>query len=193
MTARDRFQACDELRLPAHRALYAGLTAEDPYAASLAWLASTLAYLGFIEQARARMHEALSEARRLNHVYTVVWVLGMICWVDKVVGSSLDVRQHAEELVALADKHGFPLWLGRGFLWQGWSSTELGHAEEGLTLLSRGLSLLRATGAVIATPLALVWLGKAHTKLNQLTEASKCATEAASLIETTNERYTSPS
>ena len=39
------------------------------------YLALTLAYLGYIDQARSRMDEALSEARRLGHVHTLAHVL----------------------------------------------------------------------------------------------------------------------
>jgi hypothetical protein len=38
----------------------------DPYALMLAYLALTLAYLGYIDQARSRMKEAISEARRIG-------------------------------------------------------------------------------------------------------------------------------
>ena len=41
----------------------------------LASLALTLAYLGYIDQARSRMDEALSEARRLRHAHTLADVL----------------------------------------------------------------------------------------------------------------------
>jgi hypothetical protein len=39
----------------AYRAVYATLIAQDPHAAMLGQLAVTLSYLGFIEQARARI------------------------------------------------------------------------------------------------------------------------------------------
>ena len=41
----------------------------------LTYLAVTLAYLGYIDQARSRMDEALSEARRLGHAHTLAHVL----------------------------------------------------------------------------------------------------------------------
>ncbi len=41
----------------------------------------TLAYLGYVDQAWARMDEALSEARRLRHVHTLVHVLAF-CELD---------------------------------------------------------------------------------------------------------------
>ena len=59
----------------------------DPYATMLAYLAVTLAYLGYIDQARSRMDEALSEARRLRHAHTLAHVLAYANWIDWLTGS----------------------------------------------------------------------------------------------------------
>jgi predicted ATPase len=187
--ARQLFEQCDDLKAPERRAVFAALTAEDPYATRLAWLASTLAFLGHMDQARLRMDEALFEARRLGHVYTLVWVLGMICWIDKAAGCPGQVEGHAKELVSLAGQHGFPLWLARGLLWQGWSSTAMGRPQEGVASLEQGLSLLRKTGASIAAPLALVWLAEAHGKLGRPQDGLDCLSEATRLVESSSERY----
>ena len=52
---------------------------EDPHVANLALLAMTLMYLGYIDSGRARMNEAVSEARRLGHAHTLAWVLNFTC------------------------------------------------------------------------------------------------------------------
>ena len=65
---------------PAHRTIE-GLSF-DPYAAMLTYLAITLACLGYIDQARSRMDEALSEARRLKHAHTLAHVLAFANWID---------------------------------------------------------------------------------------------------------------
>ena len=41
----------------------------------LDYLAMTLVCLGYIDQGRSRMDEALSEARRLRHAHTLAYVL----------------------------------------------------------------------------------------------------------------------
>ena len=105
------------MRDPAHRAVYAALTVHDPYSANLTRLALTLADLGYIDQARAGMDEALSEAHRLDHAYTMAWVLGQVCPTARRVAGSHEVQRQAEELVALANEHGFPYWLGIGLIW----------------------------------------------------------------------------
>jgi class 3 adenylate cyclase/tetratricopeptide (TPR) repeat protein len=188
VTARALLELCDGLRDPAARAICAAIAVADPHAASLGHLALTLALLGHLDQGRARVDEALSEARRLDHPFTVAFVLSKVCAVEAAVGLPHDARRHAEELEALSNEHGFPLWLGLGLLQQGRSLTALGQAQDGLAVLARGLSVLRAAGAVVHTPLALSFLAEAHTKVEHLQEGQNCLVEAAQLIEMTDER-----
>jgi len=188
VTARCLLELCDGLRDPAARATYATITVADPHAASLGHLASTLALLGHIDQARARVDEALSEARSLDHPFTVAFVLSKVCAVEAAAGLPHDARRHAEELVALSNEHGFPLWLGLGLLQHGRSLMAVGQAQDGLPLLTKGLSVLRGAGAVVHTPCALCYLAEAHAKVGHLQEGQKCLIEAAQLIETTQER-----
>ena len=176
------------MRDPAHRAVYAALTVQDPYSANLTRLALTLADLGYIDQARAGMDEALSEAHRLDHAYTMAWVLGQVCKAEWLIGSP-EVQRRAEELVALANEHGFPYWLGLGLIFHGWSLAALGQAQEGISLLAKGLSGIRATGAVHVTPCALCSLADAHAKVGLPDEGLNCLAEAEQIIETTDERF----
>jgi hypothetical protein len=89
VTARPRLELCDGLRDPAARAICAAIAVADPYAASLGHLALTLALLGHIDQGRARVDEALSEARGLDHPFTVAFVLSKVCAVEAAAGLPL--------------------------------------------------------------------------------------------------------
>ena len=73
VTTRAILERCWGLADPANRTIK-GLPF-DPYAMMLTYLALTLAYMGYIDQARSRINEALSEARRLGHNYTLASVL----------------------------------------------------------------------------------------------------------------------
>jgi predicted ATPase len=155
----------------------------------LAQLALTLTYLGYVDQGRARMNEALSNVRQLGHVYSLVVVLLRACWMEWVARSPHKAQRHAEEAVTLANEHGFQFWLGWGLVYRGWSLAVLGQEQEGCTLLTKGLSLCRATGAVTSTPRALMLLTEAYARLGRTVEGLNCLDESAQLIETTHERY----
>jgi predicted ATPase len=154
---------------------------------ALAWLAVDLMHLGYIDQARVRMHEALDEARRSEHVHTLVTTLIFAAWMENTASSPENVRRYAEEAVRLSNEHGFPHWVGWGYLHDGWSLVALKQAEEGLALLERGLSFLRGTGSVAHTALALVWLAEGYAKLGRAMEGLDSLTEAEQIIETTDE------
>ena len=98
------------------------------------------------------------------------------------------VKQLAEEAVAICDEHGFPVWMGLALLFRGWSFAGCGQREEGLAILTKALSMYRATGAVIMTPLALILLAEAHAQLGQPVEGLNCLAEATQIIEATEER-----
>ena len=66
--------------------------------------------------------------------------------------------------------------------------TALGQAQEGVHLITQGLSMARATGAIIATPWMLTGLAAAYAGLGRLGEGLNCAAEAAQVIEATDER-----
>jgi predicted ATPase len=129
IAARPIFERCHGLSDPSHRAVYAALVPQDPHATMLAQLALTLTYLGYVDQGRARMNEALSDVRQLGHVYSLVVVLLRACWMEWVTSSPHDAQRHAEEAVALANEHGFQFWLGWGLVYRGWSLAVLGQEQ----------------------------------------------------------------
>jgi tetratricopeptide (TPR) repeat protein len=189
LAARTLYEQCHERSDPAHRAVYSELTPEDAHAVMLASLAMTLTYLGYVNQGRARMNEALLEARRLEHAYTLTYVMTFACRAEWAAGSRNETQQQAEEMVALSNQHGFLQFLGWGLLHRGSSLTARGQEQEGLTLLTKGLSVLRSTGGVASTPYALVMIAEAYAKLGQPVEALNCLAEAGQIIETTDDRY----
>jgi class 3 adenylate cyclase/tetratricopeptide (TPR) repeat protein len=187
VAARTFLEQCHGLGEPAHRAVGAGLSS-DPYAMMLAQLAVTLAHLGYIDQARVRLNEAISEARRLGQALTLPNVLFRASWIESIIRSG-KLQHYVEELLALSTEHEFSLFLGKSIAIRGLHLTSLGQAREGLALLTQGLAAVRATGAVANTPQQYMWLAEAHAMLGQLIEGLNCLGEAAQIIETTGERH----
>jgi predicted ATPase len=151
-------------------------------------LAFILAQLGFLDQARARMNDALSRARRLGHAYILAEVLALASGLEVIAGAPREVRRYAEEAVALSNEHGFTFWLGGGMLFLGWSMTALEQGHEGLTVLTKGLSVYRGTGALTGMPVSLILLADAYGRLGRPVEGLDRLTEAAQIIEMTDGR-----
>jgi predicted ATPase/class 3 adenylate cyclase len=186
VAARALLEQCQGLCEPTHRASGAGLSA-DPYALMLAQLALTLVPLGYVNQARVRFSEALSEARRLRHAFTLVNVLLRANLFDWFIRTA-EAQRRAEELLALSTEYDFPLFLGWATALRGWGLVTLGEAREGLVLLKRGLTAVRATGAVAGTPRQYLWLAEACAVLGQPLEGLDHLAAAAEIIETKEER-----
>jgi predicted ATPase len=70
----------------------------------------------------------------------------------------------------------------------GWSSTALGRPQEGLELLTDGLSVIRSTGTVQCTPWVLILLAEAHRKVGQSTKGLSCLAEAEAIVAATDEQ-----
>jgi predicted ATPase len=185
VAARALLEQCHALGDPALRTIGAG---QDTYATMLAQLAVTLAHLGYIDQARVRLSEALSEARRFRQGLTLPNVLVRANQIESITRSA-DMQGHTEELLALSTEHGFPLFLGFGLVYRGLRLNALGQAQEGLTLLKQGLATIRATGAVAGTSFVLTGLAEAYGILGQPVQGLNSLAEAAHIVETTDERY----
>jgi predicted ATPase len=129
------------------------------------------------------------EARQLGHAYTLAFVLNLAAFIDSATGSPHETQRHTAELLPLANEHGFPFWLAWGNVHLGWALTALGQAPKGLNLITKGLAMYRATGAVATTPWMLTTLAEAYARLGQPVEGLNCLTEAAQIIEATDERH----
>ncbi len=154
--ARQLLERCGGLADPAHRG---GASSADPYAMMLAYLAWTLAISGHLDQAQARLNEALSEARQRKHAHTLADVLLSAGTIDGMIGAG-EMPRYGEELMTLASEAraaaGTLAW---AHVYRGASLAGSGHAPEGVPLIAQGLAGLRATGAVQASRALLMVSG----------------------------------
>jgi tetratricopeptide (TPR) repeat protein len=183
-TARSFLEQCMGLADPAHRTV--GERSHDPYVVLLTWLGLSFVCLGYIDRARSWMDQALSEARRLRHAYTLAHVLCMANWLDWLIGTPL---AHLEEYLALTTEHKFPFYLGWAQAFRGLQLAGAGQAAEGLVLLTQSLAQLRAIGSVVSTPQLFIWLAETNAMLAQPAETQVWLAEAAQFVATTDERF----
>jgi hypothetical protein len=116
-----------------------------------AFLALALTVLGYVGQGRAKIDEAVAEARRLDNASTLAFTPTQACRVAMSVASPREVLRHAKEMEALSRAHSLPLYLASGTVFRGWSLTILGQTRDGPATLTKGLSDMRAAGHAIGT------------------------------------------
>jgi predicted ATPase len=129
------------------------------------------------------------EASQLGLVYQLAFASLHASWIECVVGSPYDLRQHAEQTAPLASEHGFSFHLAWGLIYRGWSMSALGEPEEGYGLITEGLAMHRATGSVACTVQALTLLAEACHRIGRTTEGLDHLIEAERTIETANDCY----
>jgi tetratricopeptide (TPR) repeat protein len=188
VASRALFERCDGLEDRDCRAVYAGLTAQDAYAGMLVFLGMVLAHLGSLDGAQRCLEEALAEARRIDHAYTICFVLAVATWAQWPGKSAETAQRQIQELKAVAAEQGFPLFTSWATVHDGWSSALVGRAREGVDLLTKGLSAVRATAELHCIPWLLIMLADAHAELGQKAEGLNCLAEAEAIIEKTGER-----
>jgi predicted ATPase len=166
---------------PTFRAV--ALAPHDPYVTGVIHFSRTLLCLGYVDQARSRRDEALTEARRLS-LYTRAWALNHSFYGDWVLESAQTILRSADEVLAISSEQGFPLYVGLGKMMRGWC---LG--TEGIPLLLQGLTACRTAGISITVPFHLMTLAEVYGNAAQPEEGLNRLAEAGQLIETTQERW----
>jgi tetratricopeptide (TPR) repeat protein len=179
-------QQCDGLS--DHRAIYAPQTADDMHTILLACVAVMLTVLGHIDQGRARMSDALSQAKQLGHKYTLAQVPNYYCRIDWMIDLPNEMERHAAESEAISIEQGFSYCSAVATYFRGFARAALDGPKDGLALLERGLSAMRATGTVVGTPTVMMMMAETYNRLGDSVESANCLLEAVRIIETTGER-----
>jgi tetratricopeptide (TPR) repeat protein len=168
--------ACSNFTLEEHRAQAVRHWA-NPRAMALVYADVIYTASGEEERARYFEREALELARRIGHPHTLSFVLTYASVGRLMRRDAPGTLTLAEECQALSREHWFRLWLIWSGLLRGWAVSELGHPDEGLTWMRRGLGQWRIAGVRAGMPLNLAMLAEVHLRLKQPHEARAVARE----------------
>jgi tetratricopeptide (TPR) repeat protein len=175
---------------PAHRALYAELLSHDELVLLQFHSSLPLACLGQLDRALCRCRAALDEARRLSHPPTLALALGGVVITGSLIRLEPELLlQHADELLALATEHGLGFYRALALTHRGWCLAALGRANEGIPLLSAGVTSMHELGCVAYGPWEIALLGDACRMAGDWQAALEHLAEARRLAEETEDRY----
>jgi predicted ATPase len=139
---------------------------EDPGVACLAFLVSTLGFLGYPDQAWQRAEEARQLAQELTKPYSLAFARYR-AGLHALFSRQAQVAQAlAEEVLGLSTTHGFPFYAALGTALRGGALVRQGQGDMGFALLRQGLTALSTTGTQPA-PHWLVWQAELYGYVGQ--------------------------
>jgi predicted ATPase len=142
----------------------------DPQVGSRAYLGVALFCLGFPNLALARIHAAITEARRLDHPPSLAGSLAIGVRLLSLVEDDAVLGEWADQLVAVTTEQGFPYWRAQA-IYRGWVKVKNGDVVQGISLLRSGLDAYRATWAELFVPHYIALLAAACGVAGQIEEA----------------------
>ena len=101
-----------------------------------------------------------------------------------------EVDACANEYVALADEHGFPLWAALGRIAQGWVAAQNGDAAAGIACIRDAMAQAEATGSRILDPCHLGLLAEALALAGEVDEGLVVLDEAFARSAASGQRCT---
>ena len=111
---------------------------EDPGVACLAFLVSTLGFLGYPDQAWQCAEQARQLAQELAHPYSLAFARYRAALYALFYRQAPTAQALAEEVLDVAMPHGFPFYAALGTAVRGGALVLQGQGDEGLVLLRQG-------------------------------------------------------
>jgi predicted ATPase len=171
-----------------HHAL-AALHGEDLGVACLSLMAWALEWLGYAEQARQRLHEALALAQELRHPYSLSRPFLSAAFLHQLWGEKPATQEHAEAIITVATEQGFPVWAICGKIMRGWALAAQGEGEQGIAQIRQGLAAYQALGQGVGLSYCLALLSEAHRHAGQVAEGLRVVAEALATVSGTEEGF----
>ena len=190
--ARQHLERCQALYRPDLHPAHTYRYGSDSGVISGSYVGWTLWFLGHPDRAVARAREALEQARRLAHPFTLTQALVNFSFVTQLRRDLPATLQVTEEALQYAGEHHFPYWAAITNVIRGWAIALGGEPDCGSALMREGLAAYRAQGAVLALPWFLATLAEVHMIANRCDEALALLKEAVSLAERNDERFYEP-
>jgi predicted ATPase len=173
---------------PTYSERLAALTAEDPQCATLVFFSLLLVCLGYLDQARAHLDEAVTKARAGGQSHIIAYAAGLACFSNVMLRNRDALSANVEDVLASSRKYGLPFWEAWGTVFRGYSLAQAGLFEDGIELIRKGSAAFDAIGMVCYRPFRLIMLAEAYGKARQPAVGLKQLAEAAHIIEVTQER-----
>ena len=159
----------------------------DPGIRALSYLALTLWFQGYPEQAIERSVEALALAQGLAYGPSLAFGLTYAAHLHQLRREPVLAGERAEAVIAVSTEHGLPYWLAWGTLLRGWAASAQGNIRDGIAQMRLGLDALRAAGGEDLRPYSLALLADSYWRAGDARAARDMLEEAMAIVEQSGE------
>jgi predicted ATPase len=146
------------------------------------WAAHALWFLGYPDQAVAKVQNALTLAEELGYKFGLLHAQEQAIYVYQYRREVDKVLKWATASMALAAEQGFAYRQATATILGGWALAMTGELAEGLAQLQGGLAAYEAIGAKIDTPYYLALLAELYGRSDQVNLALEKLDEALALV-----------
>lgn len=182
--AREHFEQAWSLYTHHSSPLFVPQSWIDPGVVYLSYLALTLWFLGYPDEAQRRLQESLKLAEELSHPFSRASALITACFFHTLHQEWHHATACADAVITLSTEHEFPFWLAYGTAMRGRVLLANGRGEESLAQIRQGLTFFRSTGAELVRIRQLPWLAMAYKEAGRLEDGLAVLAEALTFADT---------
>jgi class 3 adenylate cyclase/predicted ATPase len=188
-TARAHFEhgVASAMHLPQRVATFASVI--HPEVSNRVLLASSLGYLGYVDQALTQIQQGRAVAQELMHPPSLEVALSHTARVHVLRREAPQAHTHSAAALAIAEEQMFAQRVGGSAVVRGWALSRQGQAEEGIPQIQQGIAAYRATGANAWCHYWLALLVEASIAAGQIAQGLTAVTEALTLVEQNGECF----
>jgi hypothetical protein len=135
--------------------------------------------LGYPERSALRYEAAFARARSLGHPFSLCQPLGAGLFFGR---TTQEVAAWADELMAIAAEHGFPMWRAIALVARMWAGVETSVHDAGSPALRHGLDAIDEAGVGVVRVWAMARLVETLMRLAEFVEADKLLAEARAFM-----------
>ena len=156
---------------------------------SRAHLARMLLYLGYPDQSRQVMIEAIGKAERLRFPIAAANTLGLAAYLEAFHHNVEKTLELAAATAWYGEEHGLPYYAAVAILMRGWALAMQDQADEGIALIRQGLASYLAIGTKQQHGYFLALLAEALSRCGRDKDALNALEEAIEVAKQTNEPF----
>jgi hypothetical protein len=162
---------------------------DAPLVTSLTTQALCEWHFGKMPASRAKIAEAISIAKKLNHMQALALALYTAGILAHLAANPKEVKQLALDLFEIATRCNFAMWLPLGAVHRGWACAVLGDTTRGFFHIEDGIKDYRERGSMLGLPYMLALKAEVLHFAGRTPEALAAIQEAEAEIDRSEVRW----